>query len=110
VAAGLDQEAGGDFAALDEEARRELVGRFSEGELEGGVWDDLPPSKAWSVVMRAVLSEFYSHPWAWNEMGYGGPRYPRGYMRLGADRVEPGGAVEHFDVDPVPDVEEHGEG
>jgi hypothetical protein len=109
VAAGLDQEAGGDFAALGEDARRAVISRFADGELEGGVWDDLPPSKAWSVVMRGVLSEFYSHPWAWNEIGYGGPRYPRGYMRLGADRVEPGGAVEHFDVDPVPDVEAHGE-
>ena len=26
---------------------------------------------------------FYSHPWAWNEIGFGGPAYPQGYMRLG---------------------------
>jgi hypothetical protein len=30
-----------------------------------------------------ILSGFYSHPWAWNEIGFGGPAYPRGYMRLG---------------------------
>ncbi len=40
-------------------------------------------AKAWAVVMRAVLGAFYSHPWAWNEIGFGGPAYPRGYMRLG---------------------------
>ena len=53
-------------------------------------------SKAWSVVMRGALSEFYSHPWAWNEIGFGGPAYPRGYMRLsragaGASLGGPGG-------------------
>ena len=31
----------------------------------------------------AILAAFYSHPWAWNEIGYGGPAYPEGYMRLG---------------------------
>ena len=30
-----------------------------------------------------ILAAFYSHPWAWNEIGFGGPAYPRGYMRLG---------------------------
>ena len=39
--------------------------------------------RAWSVCMRMVLAAFYSHPWAWNEIGFGGPAYPRGYMRLG---------------------------
>ena len=30
-----------------------------------------------------ILAAFYSHPWAWNEIGFGGPAYPQGYMRLG---------------------------
>ena len=34
--------------------------------------------------MRMILTGFYSHPWAWNEIGFGGPAYPRGFMRLGA--------------------------
>ena len=39
--------------------------------------------RAWSVCMRMILAAFYSHPWAWNEIGFGGPAYPRGFMRLG---------------------------
>ena len=39
-------------------------------------------SRPWSVVMRYALTAFYSHPWAWNEIGFGGPAYPRGYMRM----------------------------
>jgi hypothetical protein len=95
-----------DFASLSDERRRAIVQDFSEGKLDCG----LNTSRAWSVVMRAVLSAFYSHPWAWNEIGFGGPAYPRGYMRLGAGPVgrDPGEAVEAFDVDPVHDVPQRG--
>jgi hypothetical protein len=55
-----------------------------------------------------VLSAFYSHPWAWNEIGYGGPRYPRGYVRLAAGQREPDVARERFDQDPVGDVQARG--
>ena len=75
--------------------------RFAAGELQGGVWERLPCRKAWGVVMRGVLSAFYSHPWAWNEIGYGGPAYPRGYMRLGEGQREPHQAAEAGEEDPV---------
>jgi hypothetical protein len=109
VARGLDESAGdGGFAALGNDDRLKLVGRFSNGELSGGAWEQVNVSNAWSVVMRGALSEFYSHPWAWNEIGFGGPRYPRGYMRQGVGRtgVDPDEAEEAFDVDPVQDVDE----
>jgi hypothetical protein len=71
------------FAACDIESREAIVAALSKGELSGGAWDQLNVSRAWSVCMRAILAAFYSHPWAWNEIGYGGPAYPQGYMRLG---------------------------
>jgi hypothetical protein len=88
------------FAALDDGARRAWVQRLHDGELE---WDDLNARRAWSVVMRHALSAFYSHPWAWNEIGFGGPAYPRGYMRMGG--AEPHERAEAFGLDPVQDVE-----
>jgi hypothetical protein len=109
VARGLDQAAAqrgaGHFADADEATRRSIVAAFAEGKLGGGIWDELPAATAWSVVMRAVLSAFYSHPWAWNEIGFGGPAYPRGYMRLseGAAGADPGEAREAFAIDPVRD-------
>jgi Gluconate 2-dehydrogenase subunit 3 len=96
------------FAALGGEARRAWVRRLHDGELS---WDDLNAKTAWSVVMRHALSAFYSHPWAWNEIGFGGPAYPRGYMRMGVgDQVgrEPHERDEAFELDPVPDVKERG--
>jgi hypothetical protein len=72
------------FADLDSPAQHALCQQMKDGVLQGGAWDRLNVGRAWSVVMRGVLSEFYSHPWAWNEIGFGGPAYPRGFMRFGA--------------------------
>ncbi len=88
VLRGLDETAreryaATDFAALDSEAREAVIGQLAAGSLHGESWDVLNVKRAFSVCMRAVLAEFYSHPWAWNEIGFGGPAYPRGYMRLG---------------------------
>ncbi len=58
--------------------------------------------RAWSVCMRMILAAFYSHPWAWNEIGFGGPAYPRGYMRLGpTSTLEPFERPGATDEDPV---------
>ena len=108
VAAGLDEAAGGSFADLSPEEGERLVSLFARGELTGGVWERLPCGKAWGVVMRAVLAAFYSHPWAWNEIGYGGPAYPRGYMRLGVGQREPHQADEVGEEDSVRAVREAG--
>jgi hypothetical protein len=97
------------FDRLGANERHDIVAGFAEGRLAGL---EVDPSAAWSVVMRGALSAFYSHPWAWNEIGFGGPAYPRGYMRLqpGPAGREPHEAPEAFDIDPVPDVAARGEG
>lgn len=109
VAANLDESArehSGEngFAPASAEAQHEIVQRFSEGKLD---WE-LSVTKAWGVVMRGVLGAFYSHPWAWNEIGFGGPAYPRGYARLGAGQREHWEAPPEFAIDPVADVHERG--
>ncbi|MGA9857750.1 MAG: gluconate 2-dehydrogenase subunit 3 family protein [Solirubrobacteraceae bacterium] len=71
------------FASLDAAGRERVVGELAAGTLSGGAWAQLNVTRTWSVCMRAILAAFYSHPWAWNEIGFGGPAYPRGYMRLG---------------------------
>ncbi len=112
VAIGLDaaarQEDAGSFATAPPETQRRVVQAFSEGALRGAVWDELPPARAWSVVMRGVLGSFYSHPWAFNEIGFGGPAYPRGYARLGAGQRESWEGAPASENDPVADVEQRG--
>ncbi len=116
VARGLDDSArergAGDFAAAGEDVREQIVSAFSQGELSGGAWEQLNVARAWSVVMRGALSQFYSHPWAFNEIGFGGPSYPRGYMRrnMGPSGREPYEPEEAFGPDPVTDLARRGEG
>jgi len=99
-----------DFAGASLEIQRRVVTAFAAGEVHGRVWDELPPARAWKVVTRGALSAFYSHPWAWNEIGYGGPAYPRGYMRLGVGQREPHQSNEVGEEDPVDEVERAGLG
>jgi hypothetical protein len=105
VARGLDESG---FTDASEEERREIVGKFANGELEGGAWEELDVSKAWSVLTRHILAAFYSHPWAWNEIGFGGPAYPRGYAAIGPGGTEHWEPQPAFDLDPVTDVKERG--
>ena len=37
---------------------------------------------------------YYAHPTAWNEIGFGGPASPRGYVRMDFDRRDPWEAAE----------------
>ena len=99
-------EAGAEsFGAAERDAQLRIVERFSAGELP---WEGCPAEKAWAVVMRDILSAFYSHPWAWNEIGFGGPAYPRGYARLGPGQREHWESPPEFELDPVRDVRERG--
>jgi hypothetical protein len=94
------------FAAASWDEQHAIVEDFSQAQLYGGTWARLNVKHAFSLVMRAVLSSFYSHPWAWNEIGFGGPAYPRGYSRFGSPHLqsaerESWEGKEAFDVDPV---------
>jgi hypothetical protein len=89
VAAGLDEAARGEwratsFAGAPLDVQRDIVAHFATGELRGPSWGRLNVGRAWKVVMRSVLAAFYAHPWAWNEIGFGGPAYPRGYAAFGS--------------------------
>jgi Gluconate 2-dehydrogenase subunit 3 len=113
VAKGLDDAARelfstDNFAACELDVQHQICTRFANGELSGGVWEQMDVSNAWSVVMRGVIQSYYSHPWAWNEIGFGGPAYPRGYSRLDFGMREEWEGSEAFELDPVKDVEERG--
>lgn len=101
------------FADAEAATQLALVNQFSQGWLQEGSFAQLNSGRAWSVCMRMTLSAFYSHPWAWNEIGFGGPAYPRGYMRLGGP-TGPSSVREPFETrgatneDPVELVQEEG--
>jgi hypothetical protein len=59
------------------------------------VWERMPIHRFWVLMLQDCLEVYYAHPWAWDEIGFGGPAYPRGYMRL------EGGEPEPWEVDEV---------
>ncbi len=101
------------LAELDEDARKAFGRRFHEcdreaqGELVQGVqdakeWHDLPGAHVWSLWTRYACAAFYAHPWAWNEIGFAGPAYPRGYKVLHPGWREPFEVAERDAEDPIP--------
>jgi hypothetical protein len=83
---------------LDADTREAFGGEFAEASREDqeavlravqrnhGKWHGMPASSVWSLWTRYADAAFYSHPWAWDEIGFAGPAYPRGYKNLGIDR------------------------
>ena len=113
VARGLDQEAAvyGSFAGAPVEVQVGIVHRFSKADLHGGAWDTVNVARAFKVVMRYVAQAFYAHPWAWNEIGFGGPAYPRGYGAFGSPHLgerESWEAEEAVHDDPVRETKKRG--
>ena len=103
--AALDEDAhdvhGTGFAHCADDARRALIQAVQD--LGAKQWHGLSASRVWSLWTRYACTAFYSHPWAWNEMGFGGPAYPRGYKNAGMGRREPWEVADREDHDPVGD-------
>ena len=53
------------------------------------IWKRMPVRRFWTLVVEDCVTAYYSHPWAWDEIGFGGPAYPRAYMRLENGLPEP---------------------
>jgi hypothetical protein len=103
--AALDNDArdghGSGFAECSDDTRRALIQAVQD--LGAGSWRGLPADRVWSLWTRYACTAFYSHPWAWNEIGFSGPAYPRGYKNVGVGRREPWEVADREDLDPVRD-------
>ena len=97
--AGLEEAAkaqhGQSFAMLDAATQDAILTQAQQGKLSGEAWGDMSSSLFFAHrLMLDTVSAYYSHPAAWNEMGFGGPASPRGYVRMGLDRRDPWEAAE----------------
>jgi hypothetical protein len=92
------EEFGQGYASCKDEDQMALL----QGVQDAKEWHGWSAEHVWSLWTRYACAAFYSHPWAWNEMGYGGPAYPRGYKVLNQGRREPWERPEVDAEDPVP--------
>jgi hypothetical protein len=93
---GLDQTAtalSGDqtrFSQLEPARQRDVLEAVRAGNPPGEVWQRLPAKRWWVfVALRQITAIYYAHPYAWDEIGFGGPAYPRGYAALNFGQPEP---------------------
>jgi hypothetical protein len=100
--AALDEDSqdrhGHRFAECEWERQRELLQAIQD--LGADAWHGMMAAAVWSLWTRYGCTAFYSHPLAWNEIGFDGPAYPRGYKNLGVDRLE---GIEVRDAHPADD-------
>lgn len=87
---------------LDEDSRDAWSHPFAQAAAEdqravlqavqdrgGKEWHGLNAAHVWSLWTRYACTAFYAHPAAWNEIGFPGPAYPRGYKNPGVGKREP---------------------
>ena len=86
------------FAECAWEEQKTLL--HSIQDLGSEPWHGMTASHVWSLWTRYGCTAFYAHPLAWNEIGFDGPAYPRGYKNMGVDRLE---GIEVHDARPADD-------
>lgn len=98
----IDEEArarwGDGFRELPANQQDAVLRAIQHGDVRSAAWQGLPPKRFFaSTLLREAVTVYYAHPAAWNEIGFGGPASPRGYVRLGFDRRDPWEAEERHD-------------
>jgi hypothetical protein len=96
------------FSDFSEEDQDALLSAMQQGKISGDRWAGI---NAKTFFERRILVDvpplYYGHPKAWNEIGFGGPASPRGYVRLDGDRLDPWEAIEAMPGDEDKAVREN---
>ena len=80
------------FRQLTWRVQDELLKSIHDAKPKDGaaeIWERMPVHRFWALMVQDCAEVYYAHPWAWDEIGFGGPAYPRGYMRLERGEPEP---------------------
>jgi hypothetical protein len=96
--AGIDTEArrrhNVAFAELDAAEQDALLRAVQDGAVAAD-WNGMPPKLFFEKrLLFDIVTQYYGHPTAWSEIGFGGPASPRGYVRMDFDRRDPWEAAE----------------
>lgn len=84
-----------EFLELSATERYQVLENIDTGKVHTDQWNDLSPKRFFRhIVLKQAVKIYYAHPFAWNEIGFGGPAAPRGYVRLGPDMRDPWEAKE----------------
>jgi hypothetical protein len=83
------------FVRLDADAQDAVLHALEGGRAVSPGWQGLDAKRFFiHHLLKTAAGLYYAHPLAWNEIGFGGPANPRGYVRLGFDSRDPWEAKE----------------
>ena len=79
------------FIQLEPGEQDQVLQSIHDGNPPAGedIWKRMPVTRFWMLLMQDAIEGYYAHPYVWDEVGFGGPAYPRGYMRLENGKPEP---------------------
>lgn len=79
------------FVELDAGAQDEILESIHDAKPAAAheIWKRMAVHRFWMLLVQDCVTEYYAHPWSWDEIGFGGPAYPRAYMRLERGEAEP---------------------
>lgn len=80
-----------DFVFLPHLQQELVLKTIHEGEPTAAheIWKRMSVHRFWQLITSDAIDAYYAHPWAWDEIGFGGPAYPRAYIRLERGEAEP---------------------
>jgi hypothetical protein len=79
------------FADLVPLEQDKMLESLHDGKPEAALetWKRIPVHRFWMLLIQDAAEVYYAHPYAWDEIGFGGPAYPRAYIRLERGEPEP---------------------
>lgn len=78
------------FQSIRQEQQLEFLQLLEVGGLpQDHGWTVEKQKELFKKLTGLVISAHYSHPWVWSDIGYGGPAYPRGYVRVELGLTDP---------------------
>ena len=82
---------GGEFLYLGHWQQEKVLQALHDGNPQGApeIWKRMNVHRFWRMILSDAIEAYYAHPWAWDEIGFGGPAYPRAYTRLERGEPEP---------------------
>ena len=78
---------GAPFSELPPGRQDTVLKIIQEGDVKSPAWGQISAKMFFKQrILHDVATSYFTHPTSWNEIGFGGPASPRGYVRLEANR------------------------
>ena len=79
-----------DFGSIQKNEQYNLILDLAKGTApKVPEWSKAPQKEFFKKLASMIISAYYSHPDIWSEIGYAGPAYPRGYIRVELEITDP---------------------